>query len=237
MVIFPENRPIFGEKIITKFFWPHKSMVIFEKNTTFFAKKGDFWLQISIGISARNRWNSTEKKRRNQWDFCEKLNDFSKKVTFGLAEINGDFCFKSMKFNRKTKKLPAEINGDFCQKLNNFSKKVTFCLAEINGDFCFKSMKSNRKTKKFPAEINGVFCENFDIFSKKRCFLFAEINGDFCLKSMKFNRKTKKSLRKSMWFSMVKTRKIIKIWLLKTGVRLAVRRLLSVLEPDCDFQW
>ncbi len=41
-----------------------------------------------------------------------------------------------------------------------------------------------------------------------------------------------------IWFSMVKTaKKIIKIWLLKTDVHLAMGRFLRVLEPNYDLQW
>ena len=50
-----------------------------------------------------------------------------KKVCFFLAEINGDFCKKSMKSERKSKKNPGEINGDFYQKPAKFYFSKNAC--------------------------------------------------------------------------------------------------------------
>ncbi len=43
----------------------------------------------------------------NQWWFLQKIDRFWKKVCFVLAEINGDFCKKSLKSERKSENFPG----------------------------------------------------------------------------------------------------------------------------------
>ncbi len=117
---------------------------------------------------------------------------------FFPAEINGDFCKKSMNSEKIHKFFFAHINHWwFWPKIQKFWKNVRFLVAEIIGDFCTKSMKSERKWKNIPRQIIGDFWQKSAKFED---FLF------FCLqKSLVILGKNREILKKSVSFFLQKS--------------------------------
>ena len=198
MVIFPENRPIFGGKVITKFFWPHKSMVVFEKNTTFFAKKGDFWLQISIGISARNRWNSTEKTQKSM-GFLWKIERFFKKSDFWSCRNQWWFLLQIDEIQPKSKKIGRRNQLRFLPKIEQFFKKNGFLSCRNQWWFLLQIDEIQPKNQKILRRSQWVFLQKKEQFFKKEVFFVCRNQWFSMLKIAKNHRKFDFSKLMSVW--------------------------------------